>query len=333
VALSAAFGDNILPQANGNLAVLSTGTARDADQPNHTSPIPGFEDATNSSLAPAAFLAARGNQLYSKPGCPAVSGSNPVYDMVLLRLRLRVPTNADGIQFQHVFLTSQFPDVCTQYNDHFLALISTMAPGIPSDRNIAFDQMANPVTVQTSFYPVCTPVGSQGCPYGPAQLAGTGFDPAAAGSTGWNTTVAPVIGGEIITLEFHIFDVGDHQFDSTVLLDNLTWHVLPQAPPLSAVDDQPVPGSLAPLRAAPNPFNPSTRLTFTLPRAGAVQLAVFDLAGRRIATLVDAALEAGDHQAVWDGRGDDGQSQPAGVYHARLTGGGSYESAAIVLLK
>ena len=129
-----------------------------------------------------------------------------------------------------------------------------------------------------------------------------------------------------------MFDVGDHQFDSTLLLDNLNWVIQPQSP-ISAVDDQPVPGAAAPLRAAPNPFNPSTRLSFTLPQGGAVQLAVYDIAGRRIATLVDGALAAGDHVVTWNGRGDDGQLQPSGVYYARLTGAGRQDSTPLMLVK
>jgi hypothetical protein len=253
-----------------------------------------------------------------------------VYDVVLLRLRLRVPSNADFIQFDNAFLTSQFPDLCTQYNDNFLALLYSVAPSTPYDHNIAYDALHNPVTVQTASFRTCTPVVQQPCPNGSADLVGTGFDPANDASTGWLTTAAPVIAGEVIELQIYIFDASDHQYDSTVLLDNLTWHVIPQAP-VSAVGD--LPGAGASLRATPNPFNPSTRLTFAVPQAGHVALVVFDIAGRRVATLVDEVLAAGDHQVTWSGRGDDGQVQPSGVYYARVVGSGLSETAAVVLMK
>ncbi|MBK7188706.1 MAG: choice-of-anchor L domain-containing protein [bacterium] len=331
-AASAAFGSGFLPRAGGNLAVLSTGTARDADQPAHVPPAPGFSDATNQSLPPTDFTAPRGNRLASSPFCTAVSALNPVNDVVLLSLQLRVPSNADALIFDHAFFASQFPEVCDQFNDHFLALLYSSAPGLPADRNIALDALGNPVTVQTAFFRSCTPVAGQPCPDGTAALAGTGFDPANDATTGWNTSTAPVIPGETITLMFTIFDVGDHLFDSTVLIDNLSWHVMPQSP-ASAVDDDSLPGASRPLRAAPNPFNPSTKLTFSLPQGGPVNLVIYDLAGRRVATLLDAVMGAGEHSLVWNGRGDDGQGQPSGAYVARVTGGGVRTEVRLMLVK
>jgi hypothetical protein len=46
------------------------------------------------------------------------------------------------------------------------------------------------------------------------------------GATGWLTSTAPVTPGETITLEFIIWDTGDNQYDSSVLLDYLTWQPL-----------------------------------------------------------------------------------------------------------
>ncbi|MFC1512384.1 hypothetical protein ACFL5H_04255, partial [Candidatus Latescibacterota bacterium] len=51
----------------------------------------------------------------------------------------------------------------------------------------------------------------------------------------------------------------------------------------------------------PNPFNPSTTISFTLPDAGYTELAVFNLAGQKIRTLVAGEMTAGAHEAVWDG--------------------------------
>jgi glucose/arabinose dehydrogenase len=69
----------------------------------------------------------------------------------------------------------------------------------------------------------------------------------------------------------------------------------------------------------PNPFNPSTRIPFHVPSAGDVSLTVHDLAGRRVRTLVDGPLEAGEHAVTWDGRAASEADLPGGVYLARLT--------------
>lgn len=68
----------------------------------------------------------------------------------------------------------------------------------------------------------------------------------------------------------------------------------------------------------PNPFNPRTTLRFELTAGATVELAVFDLSGRRIATLAAGPRAAGRHEEVWQGCDDAGRSVPSGVYLARL---------------
>ncbi len=84
----------------------------------------------------------------------------------------------------------------------------------------------------------------------------------------------------------------------------------------------------------PNPFNPSTKIGFTLDSDEAVELAVFDLTGRRVRTLLESVrLEAGVHSAVWNGRDDSGRALPSGVYLARLVSGTREAGITMVLLK
>jgi hypothetical protein len=64
----------------------------------------------------------------------------------------------------------------------------------------------------------------------------------------------------------------------------------------------------------PNPFNPSTRIDFVLDRASAVDLTVYDVAGRRVATLLQGRLASGLHNVTWDGTTVSGAPAAAGVY-------------------
>ncbi len=82
----------------------------------------------------------------------------------------------------------------------------------------------------------------------------------------------------------------------------------------------------------PNPFARGTTLEFSLPAAGAVQLHIVDIAGRRVATLVDEPLSAGPHEFSWSGRTADGERAPAGVYFARLRGPGTARTDRLVLV-
>lgn len=72
--------------------------------------------------------------------------------------------------------------------------------------------------------------------------------------------------------------------------------------------------------ASPNPFSGQTLLAFELPRSQVVQLAVYDLKGRRVKTLMDSTLPAGPHAYAWDGRDGAGRPQPAGIYFYHLSG-------------
>jgi hypothetical protein len=78
----------------------------------------------------------------------------------------------------------------------------------------------------------------------------------------------------------------------------------------------------------PNPFNPATSIPFALPVTGHVELNIYDITGREIATLLDETLTAGNHTVTFDGAG-----HPSGIYIAHLTSGSFSASRKMILLK
>ena len=78
----------------------------------------------------------------------------------------------------------------------------------------------------------------------------------------------------------------------------------------------------------PNPFNPSTTISFDLPVTARVKVAIYDIMGRKVATLFDDILPAGQHQAVWNAR-----QQPSGVYFYRIETAEYSQTRKMVLLK
>jgi hypothetical protein len=220
------LGDKILPHRGPTMAGLSTGKMRDALAPDFVANVPGT-DLGSASSPPASYLAAHNGALPANLGCNGACPSGAgAFDSVRLRLTLRVPTNAASFSYDFRFLSAEYgAHSCSPYNDGFLALFDSKAPGIPADGNVAFDAFNHPVLVNDLFFESCVSQGCSVCASGPGDLAGTGME--LGGATHWLTTDAPVVAGEIIHIEWMIFDVTDGSGDSHVLLDNFRWNGFP----------------------------------------------------------------------------------------------------------
>jgi len=78
----------------------------------------------------------------------------------------------------------------------------------------------------------------------------------------------------------------------------------------------------------PNPFNPTTQISFSLPEAADVRLEIYNITGQKVATLTAGRLEAGHHSIEWDG-----SDVASGVYLYRLEAGDFVDTKKMVLLK
>jgi hypothetical protein len=86
-------------------------------------------------------------------------------------------------------------------------------------------------------------------------------------------------------------------------------------------------------RVLVNPFRAETGLAFTLAGPAAVQLEIFDCAGRRVATPMAARLAGGEQRLAWDGRDAAGRALPAGLYLYRLAAGEAVHSGKLMKLR
>jgi hypothetical protein len=93
------------------------------------------------------------------------------------------------------------------------------------------------------------------------------------------------------------------------------------------------PSSVWLAQSAPNPFRGSTALRFAIPAAGPVRLTVFNVAGRRVADLVNGTLPAGTHTVSWNGRDADGRNVASGVYLYRLEAAGERLTKEMIYMK
>jgi len=83
----------------------------------------------------------------------------------------------------------------------------------------------------------------------------------------------------------------------------------------------------------PNPFNPTTTIGFSLDRERTVVLAIYDVSGRLVRTLVNARLSAGTYAEDWDARDQNGRAVATGIYFCSLKAGDKVQTRKAVLLK
>ncbi|HMR05810.1 MAG TPA: choice-of-anchor L domain-containing protein [Polyangiaceae bacterium] len=275
------FGNTIKTLEGASMVVLSSGIASDATQTNPGPSTTGFGGPSNShspssmvniqtctdprcikdwfASANAPLKAA--NALPQAPGCGSSGGfSSPAEsnDSVMIRLKMRAPTNARAFSFNSYFFSSEYPEfVCSDYNDQFVALVDTPG-GTPSplanpvDKNLlTYTDLTTkskwPIGINiakgTSLFAVCDPavsnsgsfcfeadVNAQSCKLGVGDLLGTGFEASTpgdcdveGGGTFWLTTAGNVVPGGLVELRIVIWDVGDSILDSLALVDGFKW--------------------------------------------------------------------------------------------------------------
>jgi hypothetical protein len=83
----------------------------------------------------------------------------------------------------------------------------------------------------------------------------------------------------------------------------------------------------------PNPVAMETSISYVLRESEAVDIGVYDVRGRKVATLVEGSRNAGSHMAVWDGRDDGGRSLPAGTYFIALRTPTESQSRRVTLMR
>jgi hypothetical protein len=220
------FGAAVGPLAGTTLAVLSSGQAA---APGQTNPAwinaqdPGANMTTMSTLPPDWLAAHRGRPPVTR-GCPAPHAGTTAYDPMLLRVRVRVPTNARSFSVKAFVYGSEYPEyVCSPYVDYFLVLLDSRfasrfaRTANPVDKNLAvFDRRrvrrrrahlvgGNLAVLDRDLFTACAN-GPTGCATGDgavpdsitscagaAQLQGTGFDlanptPKSSGDPGYCST-------------------------------------------------------------------------------------------------------------------------------------------------
>ena len=119
---------------------------------------------------------------------------------------------------------------------------------------------------------------------------------------------------------------GDYRLVSATVADNNGRSIVPGRGQKSTQDG--LPDEYALHQNYPNPFNPTTEISFSIPHTAHVSLEIYNIAGQRVATLIDGNLNAGHHTVTWDASG-----AASGVYLYRLATDDFDETKKMMLLK
>ena len=142
-------------------------------------------------------------------------------------------------------------------------------------------------------------------------------------SSGGATLLALADGSEW-TLDDLLASIPVEKADSIMALIKGTMGVTVKHPVASVIALRP---------AFPNPFNPTTTISFSLQGSTNVILTVHDVRGRLVCTLASGKFPAGNHRVNWNGKDYRGRALASGIYFSRLVGGGTIVSRKLVLLK
>ncbi len=147
--------------------------------------------------------------------------------------------------------------------------------------------------------------------------------PATGGWQNWTTVSATAI-----------LDAGPHIMRFVATSDGYNLNYFEFLEPTTAVSPSPQSTGYRLHPCYPNPFNPSTTISYELPETATVDLVIFDLAGQIVKTLAAAeVVGSGRHEVVWNGRDNMGRAAAAGVYFCRLDAGVFSETRRMSLVK
>lgn len=103
--------------------------------------------------------------------------------------------------------------------------------------------------------------------------------------------------------------------------------------PVSAEDNLISPFVTALNSNYPNPFNPTTTISFSLAQAGDTQLGIYNIKGQLVRSLVNDVRNAGNHSVVWDGKDNNGNTVSSGIYYYKMTAGKYSNTKKMIMMK
>ena len=145
--------------------------------------------------------------------------------------------------------------------------------------------------------------------------------------------------GESFTFNVNFQPLQNSVYTGTLIINSDDPNALVNTIPLygtgqPVANDDPVAVLVTSLKGCyPNPFNPTTTISFSIKEKAPVELIIYNILGQKVRTLVNQPLEPGEHSIVWNGTDNKGRSVASGIYFYRMKAGNYSETQKMVLKK
>lgn len=316
----------------GSVIVGAAGVTQDLSVTN-TAPVPG--EALGYTLTAPAGFTAPGGSFNAAAGAPAnlhalgLDASTPGAKSGTLTIASNAPDSASKpVQLSATVLAHAVAslDSGTVVTAGLLDFGMNLAGGFVDQGVRVHDQGWNALQAQLA-------VTAADVTGGAGRFSLVGFAPATFGQTGRTFNVHFDDTGATLDSTYDAtltFTTADQALPGAIAASPLTLDL--HARVLSHTDGVDRTWSLHFSPPRPNPARSGTEIAFELAHDAPVELAVFDLSGRRIASLADGVLGAGPHTLRWNAQDDAGRRVPAGLYFVRFTTPGLARVARVALL-
>lgn len=111
------------------------------------------------------------------------------------------------------------------------------------------------------------------------------------------------------------------------------WELLDELSDMGQDDLLPIPDEALISSNYPNPFNPSTTITYSMPATGQVRISVYNMKGQKVRDLLNTEMPRGNHKVVWDGKDSNNSNVSSGIYFFKLETEGHSSVRKAMLMK
>jgi hypothetical protein len=239
----------------------------------------------------------------------------PAYDYIAQEGALPIPEGSEATSLDSVFLASGATNT-----DPEMAWVWDLTPGDPIRKALQMsdDGMGGDVTAGDSIWSILVTFQPGAARNFVWKYGVNGLDNEAGFAANHSEDLVAFAGFPTI---FKVFGEQDTVYDGygapTAIEDLLT-----QTPRAFTLQQN-----------YPNPFNPSTNIVFTLNKQSDVSIAVYNMLGQKVRTLVNDTRKAGAYQVAWNGTNDVGKKVSSGIYFYRIEAGNFVDTKKMVLMK